>query len=62
MSSLKLSITRFQNVASRVHESAVDVAELLQLEQTGRVLGVLEYEWRSAMDRNAARSSLAKSQ
>mmetsp|Transcript_37790 Transcript_37790/g.90402 ORF Transcript_37790/g.90402 Transcript_37790/m.90402 type:complete len:238 (+) Transcript_37790:732-1445(+) len=62
VSSLKLSITRFQNVASRVHKSTVDVAELLQLEQVGRVLGVLEYEGRSAVDWNAARRALAQSQ
>ena len=44
----------FQNVGGGVHQAGVDIAELPQAEEIGRMLGVMEHIARGCIDRHGA--------
>ncbi len=44
-----------QHVRGRIHDARIDVAELLQPEQSGRMRGVVEHERRGLVDGYRAR-------
>ena len=46
----------FKNIVSRVHDAAVDIAELLQAEQGGGVIGIFKHVGSRLVDGHGARS------
>mmetsp|Transcript_7243 Transcript_7243/g.18419 ORF Transcript_7243/g.18419 Transcript_7243/m.18419 type:complete len:464 (-) Transcript_7243:43-1434(-) len=60
VAALQLGHAALQHVRGRVHQARVDVAKLLEGEQVGGVLGVLELEGSRAVQRDGAGRALAE--
>ena len=58
MSALQEGVATLQYMIGRVHQTTVDVPEFLESEQIRRMVGILENEGRSAVERNSAGSPM----